>query len=41
MSGGCPGPAVTNDLDTLLTALYAQTDDHVAPPRTRRASDCG
>jgi len=27
---------VTNDLDTLLTALYVEIDDHVAPPRQGR-----
>jgi hypothetical protein len=27
---------VTNDLDTLLTALYVEIDDHVAPPRCGR-----
>jgi Transposase DDE domain len=27
---------VTNDLDTLLTALYVEIDDHVAPPRRGR-----
>jgi hypothetical protein len=27
---------VTNDLDTLLTALYVEIDDHVAPPRLGR-----
>jgi hypothetical protein len=33
---------VTEDLDTLLTALYVEIDDHVAPPRRgrgRRATD--
>lgn len=27
---------MTNDLDTLLTALYVEIDDHVAPPRAGR-----
>jgi hypothetical protein len=27
---------VTNDLDTLLTALYVELDDHVVPPREGR-----
>jgi hypothetical protein len=27
---------VTNDLNTLLTALYVLVDDHVVPPRTGR-----
>jgi hypothetical protein len=27
---------VTNDLDTLLTALYVELDDHVVPPRVGR-----
>jgi hypothetical protein len=27
---------VTRDLDTLLTALYVEIDDHVAPPRRGR-----
>jgi hypothetical protein len=26
---------VTNDLDTLLTALYVEIDDHVVPPARR------
>jgi hypothetical protein len=26
---------VTNDLDTLLTALYVEIDDHVIPPARR------
>ena len=27
---------MTNDLDTLLTALYVELDDHVVPPRAGR-----
>src|SRR5664280_1920368 len=27
---------MTEDLDTLLTALYVEIDDHVAPPRQGR-----
>ncbi|HEY4422263.1 MAG TPA: IS982 family transposase, partial [Pseudonocardia sp.] len=27
---------MTNDLDTLLTALYVEIDDHVVPPRQGR-----
>jgi len=30
---------VTNNLDTLLTALYVEIDDHVVPARRGRGSD--
>lgn len=34
--GGSRCQCVTNDLETLLTALYVYVDDHVAPKRTGR-----
>jgi len=33
---GVQDQSVTNDLNTLLTALYVLVDDHVVPPRTGR-----
>src|SRR5512140_1815828 len=36
MGGGHPWSVVTPDLDTLLTALYVEIDDHVIPSGRRR-----
>src|SRR5512135_1512801 len=36
MGGGHPWSVVTTDLDTLLTALYVEIDDHVIPSGRRR-----
>lgn len=36
MGEGVQDHCVSNDLDTLLTALYVLIDDHVVPPRTGR-----
>ena len=36
MGGGRPLSTVRNDLDTLLTALYVEIDDHVVPARRGR-----
>src|SRR5215470_12532440 len=36
MGGGHPWSVVTPNLDTLLTALYVEIDDHVIPSGPRR-----
>ncbi len=36
MGGGVQDQCVSNELNTLLTALYVLVDDHVVPPRAGR-----